>query len=43
MKLTDNKFSYEMIEAMIDYYVETYLDADKKRTFKTLSNLSFFK
>ncbi|MGL9743298.1 hypothetical protein [Enterococcus sp. DIV1368c] len=39
MKLTDNKFSYEMIEAMIDHYVETSLDADKKRAFKTLSNL----
>ncbi|AEJ87179.1 TPA: hypothetical protein ACF0M1_002365 [Enterococcus hirae] len=39
MKLTDNKFSYEMIESMIDHYVETSLDADKKRAFKTLSNL----
>lgn len=39
MKLTDNKFSYEMIEAMIDNYVETSLNADKKRAFKTLSNL----
>ena len=39
MKLTDNKFSYEMIVAMIDHYVETSLDADKKRAFKTLSNL----
>lgn len=39
MKLTDNKFSYEMIETMIDNYVETSLDADKKRAFKTLSSL----
>ncbi|MET2134692.1 hypothetical protein, partial [Enterococcus faecium] len=31
MKLTDNKFAYEMIETMIDNYVETALDADKKR------------
>ncbi|HIB1894437.1 hypothetical protein [Enterococcus faecium] len=39
MKLTDNKFAYEMIETMIDNYVETALDADKKRAFKTLSSL----
>lgn len=39
MKRTDNKFSYEMIEAMIDNYMETSLDADKKRAFKTLSSL----
>lgn len=35
MKLIDNKFAYEMI----DNYVETALDADKKRAFKTLANL----
>ena len=39
IKLTDNKFSYEMIETLIDNYVETALDADKKRAFKTLSSL----
>ncbi|MGM0183444.1 hypothetical protein IGK74_002409 [Enterococcus sp. AZ150] len=39
MKLTDNKFSYELIETMIDHYVETALDPDKKRAFKTLSSL----
>lgn len=39
MKLTENKFAYEMIDTMIDNYVENSLDPDKKRAFKTLSNL----
>lgn len=39
MKLTENKFAYEMIDTMIDNYVESSLDPDKKRAFKTLSNL----
>lgn len=39
MTLTDNKFSYEMLETLIDYYVETALDSDKRRAFKTLSSL----
>lgn len=39
MKLTDNKFAYEMIESLIDHYVETALDSDKKRAFKTLRSL----
>lgn len=39
MKLTDNKFAYEMIETLIDNYVEKELDPDKRRAFKTLSSL----
>ncbi|EIQ7138212.1 hypothetical protein OPL79_002119 [Enterococcus faecalis] len=39
LKLTDNKFAYELIDTMIDNYVDTALDADKKRAFKTLTNL----
>lgn len=39
IKLTDHKFAYQMIEAMIDNYVDTALDPDKKRAFKTLANL----
>ncbi|MBO1139871.1 hypothetical protein FQS87_08175 [Enterococcus avium] len=39
LKLTDNKFAYELIDSMIDNYVDTALDADKKRAFKTLSSL----
>lgn len=39
MKLTDNKFAYEMVESLIDYYVDNALDSDKKRAFKTLSSL----
>lgn len=39
MTLTDNKFSYEMLETLLDYYVENALDSDKRRAFKTLSSL----
>lgn len=39
IQLTDNKFAYEMIDSMIDNYVETALNADKKRAFKALENL----
>lgn len=39
IKLTDHKFGYEMVETLIDYYVENALDNDKKRAFKTLSSL----
>lgn len=39
MKLTDNKFAYEMVESLIDHYVDNVLDSDKKRAFKTLSSL----
>ena len=39
MKLTDNKFGYEMIESLIDFYVENGIDPDKRRAFKTLSSL----
>lgn len=40
IKLTNNKFSYEMIEALIDNYVDTALDSDQKRVFKTLSSIN---
>ena len=39
MQLTDHKFAYEMLETLIDYYVEHNLESDKKRAFKTLSSL----
>lgn len=39
MKLTDHKFGYEMIESLVDHYIETALDNDKKRAFRTLSSL----
>lgn len=39
MKLTDHSFGYEMIEYLIDNYVENNLDNDKKRAFKALSSL----
>lgn len=39
IKLTDHKFGYEMVETLIDYYVENALDNDKKRAFKTLSSI----
>lgn len=36
MKLKDTKFTYEMIEAMIDSYVSNELTADEQRSFRTL-------
>ena len=39
IKLTDHKFSYQVIESLIDNYVETVLEPDKKRAFKALSDL----
>lgn len=39
MQLTNHKFTYEMIETLLDYYVENNLESDKKRAFKTLSAL----
>ena len=39
MKLTENRFAYEMIESMIDSFVEGNLDNDQKRAFKTLASL----
>lgn len=39
IKLTDHKFGYEMIETLIDYYVDNALDNDKKRAFKTLTSI----
>lgn len=41
MQLTDHKFAYEMLETLIDYYVEHNLESDKKRAFKTLSSLKW--
>ena len=40
MQLTNHKFTYEMIETLLDYYVENNLESDKKRAFKTLSALT---
>lgn len=39
MKLTDHSFGYEMIEFLIDNYVDNNLDSDKKRAFKALTSL----
>ncbi|MCL0319402.1 hypothetical protein [Apilactobacillus xinyiensis] len=39
MNLTQNKFTYEMVESMIDSYVKNELSTDQQRAFKTLSNL----
>jgi hypothetical protein len=39
MKFSNHKFAYELIDSMIDVYVEHALDNDQKRAFKTLSKL----
>lgn len=39
IKLTHNKFTYEMIEEMIDSYVNNELTDDQQRAFKSLSKL----
>ncbi|MCF6515496.1 hypothetical protein GSH19_04935 [Lactobacillus sp. S2-2] len=39
IKLTHNKFTYEMIEEMIDSYVNNELTEDQQRAFKSLSKL----
>lgn len=36
MKLKDTKFTYEMIETMIDSYVSHELTTDEQRSFRTL-------
>lgn len=39
LKFANHKFTYELIESMIDVYVEHALDHDQKRAFKTLSKM----
>ncbi|WP_088816483.1 MULTISPECIES: hypothetical protein [Listeria] len=39
IKLTSHKFAYEVIESMIDNYVDNILDPDQRRAFKTLSSV----
>jgi uncharacterized protein YpiB (UPF0302 family) len=39
LKFSSHKFAYELIDSMIDNYVDTALDVDQKRAFKTLSKL----
>jgi|GEM_PF-1526701 len=39
MKFANHKFTYELIESMVDVYVKHELDNDQKRAFKTLTNL----
>ncbi|MCK1995468.1 hypothetical protein MPH61_23380 [Peribacillus muralis] len=39
LKLSNHKFAYELIDSMIDVYVEHTLDHDQKRAFKTLSKI----
>lgn len=39
LKFSNHKFAYELIDSMIDVYVEHALDNDQKRAFKTLSKL----
>ncbi|MDT2735472.1 hypothetical protein P7H24_13495 [Enterococcus thailandicus] len=36
MKLKNTKFTYEMIEMMIDSYVVNELSNDEQRSFRTL-------
>lgn len=39
LKFSNHKFAYELIDSMIDVYVEHALDNDQKRAFKTLSKI----
>lgn len=39
LKFSSHKFAYELIESMIDNYVENILDNDQRRAFKTLSKM----
>ncbi|MCM3603140.1 hypothetical protein M3175_20585 [Robertmurraya korlensis] len=39
LKFSNHKFAYELIDSMVDVYVERALDNDQKRAFKTLSKL----
>lgn len=39
MNLTHTKFSYEMVESLIDSYVNNELSPDQQRAFRTLSKL----
>ncbi|MFS0882756.1 hypothetical protein [Metabacillus niabensis] len=39
LKFSNHKFAYELIDSMIDVYVEHALDHDQKRAFKTLTKI----
>ncbi|MGN5653453.1 hypothetical protein [Bacillus sp. Brlt_9] len=39
MKLTNTKFTYEIIDLLIDRYVENELTAEQKRKFKLLTEM----
>ncbi|KXY30928.1 hypothetical protein [Bacillus sp. FSL K6-0067] len=39
MKLTNTKFAYEIIDLLIDRYVENELTAEQKRKFKLLTDI----
>ncbi|SCA96773.1 Uncharacterized protein BWINRA5_00088 [Bacillus mycoides] len=39
MKLTNTKFNYEIIDLLIDRYVENELTPDQKRKFKLLTEI----
>ncbi|MEK4503512.1 hypothetical protein [Bacillus sp. FSL R12-0069] len=39
MKLTNTKFAYEIIDLLIDRYVENELTAEQKRKFKLLTEI----
>ncbi|MEK4697859.1 hypothetical protein MKX31_28425 [Bacillus sp. FSL M8-0063] len=39
MKLTNTKFAYEIIDLLIDRYVENELTAEQKRKFKLLTEM----
>lgn len=39
LKFSGHKFAYELIDSMIDVYVDTALDPDQKRAFKTLHKM----
>lgn len=39
MTLTQSKFTYEMVESMLDSYVKNELTSDQQRAFKALTAL----
>ena len=39
LKFSNHKFAYELIDSMIDVYIEHALDNDQRRAYKTLSKL----
>lgn len=39
LKFSNHKFAYELIDSMIDVYVEHALDHDQKRAYKTLTKI----